>query len=38
LRWGRNLLKTAKTDEKIDKKVYNLCGLTEDEIRAVEGG
>ena len=27
-----------KTDKKIDEEVYKLYGLTEDEIRAVEGG
>jgi len=37
LRWGRNLLKTAKMDKKIDQEVYGLYGLTEEDVRAVEG-
>ena len=28
----------AATDKAIDALVYELCGLTEDEIRIVEGG
>jgi hypothetical protein len=30
--------KQTLTDKQIDKPVYNLCGLTDDEIRIVEGG
>jgi len=30
-------LKIAKTDKKIDEEVYKLYGLTEEEIKIVEG-
>lgn len=28
----------AATDERTDQLVYELCGLTEEEMRVVEGG
>ncbi len=28
----------AATDRQIDRLVYELCGLSEDEVRIVEGG
>jgi len=33
-----NLRKIAATDKQIDGLVYELHGLTEDEVRIVEGG
>ena len=36
-RWQKLKDEIAKTDKKIDEEVYNLYGLTEEEIKIVEG-